>query len=497
MEQANQFYYSILSVFLFSLVINAYLQIKKFKQNYYSDFYWILAILSLIISSISYILAPKISYSLLTVANSLTFTSSLCIAFLFKSWNQKTTQKITKIILTTIIYSIFFEYIRIKDDFIIRSYFTIITLATIIAWQVTEILRFIKKNKSIHLTLIITILAIQLLMALLRLNSINTPEFTPAKNIYQENEYGLALRIIWSSSFLLLFIFIGNFFYEQLLIKEISTAEKLKIKQSKLNQKTHENKEITVLLKERETLIESLVLANKNSVTGALSASIAHELNQPIGAIQLNTEFIQMQLESNTLNNSNLSDFIKNISRDNQRASKIINALKDIFKNKEIQTAPTNINELIESLIPIIQLRAKNNSIKIDIDLRSKSITMINSNEFQQVILNLINNAIEALIDLSLLEKKITIQTLDIKDHLELRVSDNGKGIPEKLKNNLFSLMKTSKDSGMGLGLWLTKHIIERHNGEISYTTAPEKTEFLIKLPIAITDQYKSLTKKS
>ena len=109
---------------------------------------------------------------------------------------------------------------------------------------------------------------------------------------------------------------------------------------------------------------------------------------------------------------------------------------------------------------------------------------MLNESEFQQVILNLINNAIEALIDQQLEQKKITIRTVDANNHLCLSIIDNGPGVPKKLEENLFALMNTSKPSGTGLGLWLSKRIVERHYGDISYHhLKPGHVEFLIKLP--------------
>jgi len=125
------------------------------------------------------------------------------------------------------------------------------------------------------------------------------------------------------------------------------------------------------------------------------------------------------------------------------------------------------------------------NNIELELKLEANSTIRLNKSEFQQVILNLVNNSIDALNNLQRIDKRITIQTREIDDYLELSVIDNGVGVPKELEASLFMLMKTNKQSGMGLGLWLSKHIVDRHNGQISYQkNQDDYIQFLIKLPL-------------
>jgi signal transduction histidine kinase len=96
-----------------------------------------------------------------------------------------------------------------------------------------------------------------------------------------------------------------------------------------------------------------------------------------------------------------------------------------------------------------------------------------------------LNNSIEALSNATQAKKVIQIQTKVFGNYVELKISDNGPGIPDQLKASIFDLMKTNKKQGMGLGLWLCKHIIDRHQGRISYQPSElGGAEFLIQLPI-------------
>ncbi len=484
MEKANQIFYLILGIFVLSLCLNAYLEFKKSKAENNTNYYWLSALVLLALSCVFFTIAPNTDYFFLTLANTMSLASWICIAFLFRSWNHPHKKIEHLLILLLIGYAIYFEHLRIQDSFIDRTYLVITTLGSTMAYQAKQIYTLIKNNKSIHLKFIFLIIIFQLSIIVARLLSTINENYPHVSNIYQEDGYNLTLRMVWYSTFLLLFIFIANYNYEQLLISECKITEQLKKKREKLNQKTKENKVIRQLLEERETLINSLIKANKTATTGALSASIAHELSQPICAIKLNSDFLKTQISSNNLDYASLEQTINTINNDNQRAAKIIHTLKGIFQQLKVETTPTDLNTLIESLLPIFLATVKNNNIELELNLNASTRIMLNESEFQQVILNLINNAIEALIDQQLEQKKITIRTVDANNHLCLSIIDNGPGVPKKLEENLFALMNTSKPSGTGLGLWLSKRIVERHYGDISYHhLKPGHVEFLIKLP--------------
>jgi C4-dicarboxylate-specific signal transduction histidine kinase len=227
------------------------------------------------------------------------------------------------------------------------------------------------------------------------------------------------------------------------------------------------------------------LIANKTAATGALSASIAHELNQPVAAISLNTEFIQRKLNEGETDPNGLKEVITHIQQDNHRIAKIVSTLRDIFKQEEIKTSDIHLDELIEQIKPIIMPQVRDMKTDLKFDLNVNQSIPLNSNEISQVIINLLNNSIEALSNTNQSNKEIQIQTRVFGNYVELKISDNGPGIPDQLKASIFDLMKTNKKQGMGLGLWLCKHIINRHQGRISYQqSALGGAEFLIQLPI-------------
>ena len=236
---------------------------------------------------------------------------------------------------------------------------------------------------------------------------------------------------------------------------------------------------------ERELLIGSLLKANKTSVTGALSASIAHELNQPLAASSLNIQFLQKKLNDGDLSATTHAQVLDTLMADNQRASSIIRSLRGIFSDQKVGVERIVFVALMDSIVNILksELTAQNIQLKFSIDPELR--IQVNRDELQQVMLNLVGNAIQALSTINQSTKIISIRGRYISEGVEISVSDNGVGVPLASQEHLFDLLTSNKSKGMGLGLWLCKHIITRHGGKIFYRN-PENggAQFVIQLPL-------------
>jgi signal transduction histidine kinase len=230
-----------------------------------------------------------------------------------------------------------------------------------------------------------------------------------------------------------------------------------------------ENQSISQLLKEKEQLIHNLLRANKTICTGALSAAIAHELNQPLGANTLNIQFLKMKLERNELNSDVGAEALNQLESDNERASNIIRSLRSIFLEPAIDFQPLNLTLLIESVMLIVQPDLTKNNIKTLLMLPPNIVAPINDGEIRQVILNLLINAIQAVITPDQSHRKIIIETHVQADVVQFKITNSGLGIAADLQPHLFNLLNEGRKEGMGFGLWLCKHIIARHGGKIWY----------------------------
>jgi signal transduction histidine kinase len=230
----------------------------------------------------------------------------------------------------------------------------------------------------------------------------------------------------------------------------------------------------------------SLVKANKTVATGALSASIAHELNQPLTTIRLNGQLLRQILQNQELSNDEAKTIVEEILGENERAAKIISSLRAIFSGNAAAQSEIDATPLIRKSLGLLAREIEKHHIRLDLQLEEDLRVAIPEDELYQVLLNLLLNSIEALQDPSMArERVITVEAKRHGSEAQICISDTGLGVKSGMEAVLFEILSTSKNSGMGVGLWLCKYIVERHAGEIAYTpSASGGAAFIITLPI-------------
>ena len=224
--------------------------------------------------------------------------------------------------------------------------------------------------------------------------------------------------------------------------------------------------------------------ANKTAATGALSASIAHELNQPLGASNLNIQFLKMKLEKGVINPELGKEILDSLEEDNKRAATIVKSLRSIFTDSEASSQEAQLDDLISKVLDIVKPELKSKNIQIQLRVDDDLAIKVNPAEIEQLILNLLNNAIQALANSGTLQRRIAIEAMKASNSVQFSISDNGTGVPADFKSHLFELLSTTRQTGMGLGLWLCKHIVTRYDGSIHYEDAiGGGARFVVKLP--------------
>ena len=161
-----------------------------------------------------------------------------------------------------------------------------------------------------------------------------------------------------------------------------------------------------------------------------------------------------------------------------------VRSLRSIFSDEKLVSEVVQFSELMNSIIGIARPELQMKQIRLQLDFDQSLVLQIHRSELQQVLLNLINNAILALSKSSIEDKSIVIEGKQREEGVEDSVSDNGPGLSGESREHLFELLSASTHQGMGLGLWLCKHIIERHGGKIWYEKAPSGgAKFVFTLP--------------
>jgi PAS domain S-box-containing protein len=250
-----------------------------------------------------------------------------------------------------------------------------------------------------------------------------------------------------------------------------------------------ENEAIARLLKEKEHLVTTMLHDNSSVVTDALSASIAHELNQPLGASSLNIQFLKRQLERDELPPSLNREILNNLDDDNQRAANFIKSLRSIFLDSTPASSVLDLNAQIQEVLGILRSAISAANISLDLQFSAGLHVVIQKNDLQKVLLNIINNAIESLragssTSGSNESNTITLSSSRVGESVFLSVTDNGRGIPTEQSPSLFELLAGNQDKATGVGLWLCQHIIHRYAGKI-WHEQPNTTgcRFVIELP--------------
>lgn len=247
------------------------------------------------------------------------------------------------------------------------------------------------------------------------------------------------------------------------------------------------SEDLSALLSEREEIIRQLTLSNKSAGMGALVASIAHELNQPLTTIVLKTELIESHLQRNRDPQAALAEAHKLadlIREDTRHAAAIIRTLRSMFATGKGEYVRFDLVALVQDVVNIVRAHAKRCDIRLEMDFSQPLMLTADATQLQQVVLNLLNNAIDARVENAAEPSCITISGQLRPGWVDLRIADNGCGITEAQKTDVFALFKTSKSQGMGVGLWLSKSIVESHGGALTFESeAGQGTVFLLALP--------------
>ena len=273
--------------------------------------------------------------------------------------------------------------------------------------------------------------------------------------------------------------------------KKMALAHELTLTNERADEIQRTSLILKQLLEEREEIIRQLTLFNKTAGMGALVASLAHELNQPLSVIQTNAGMIELVLndhESKLDQDPRIDRAMTGLRKANHRAATIISTLRNMFGNGRKTISSFDFNELVNDVLLLCQPTFNRQGIQVQIQLHSEALIFTgDKSQLQQVLLNLITNAIEAFPATFEGLKKITIQTNIESNRIVMSVADNGVGISPEIEAVVFELLRTNKESGMGIGLWLSKTIIDSHQGNISFTThVNQGTRFVMTLPLTL-----------
>jgi PAS domain S-box-containing protein len=212
-------------------------------------------------------------------------------------------------------------------------------------------------------------------------------------------------------------------------------------------------------------------LAHVTRVTtlSALTASIAHEVNQPLSGIITNASTGLRMLDADPPNIEGARETVRRTLRDGNRASDVITRLRALFSKKEFTLEVLDLNEAAREVIALVLSDLQRNRIMLQSELAADLPHVTGDRiQLQQVILNLVRNASEAMVDVRDRPRELLLKTeTEAGEHVRLTVRDTGVGLPPQSLNSLFDPFHTTKSGGMGIGLFVSASIIQRHQGRL------------------------------
>ena len=396
----------------------------------------------------------------IVLGNLLLLCSAVEALLLYRSWRLLSDIFIERYIWLGVAATItYLTYLQFYGTFSDRVTWMTSIAIFLYGWQVLELFR----NKSVdgvfQRRAIIVLLAISSGLLFIRSQVV-------AGNIGKEYTSFLTEGIItvviqwgWCTLVIFNYLVIGSVYIERNLREQIRLAKELETSE-KVNTRLKD------LLADKNALLKRLSMAEKTGMFGALASSLAHELNQPLCATKLNIDTLK-QVVNDQHQSHLMFEILDNLEKDNLRIEKIIQRVDKLFRRGSSVFTDIRLTQLVNDCCDLLSKDMEKLGITTHINVDS-SITIVGDHgQLETVILNLLGNARDALQNANY-ARTINIDTALDNQSVRFSITDNGPGIETSTPEQLFDPFYTTKENGMGIGLWLTKSIIEHHNATIT-----------------------------
>jgi len=222
------------------------------------------------------------------------------------------------------------------------------------------------------------------------------------------------------------------------------------------------------------------------NLMGEMAAGIAHEINQPLGAISTYAQAAKRILEREQPGMQTLIDVCTKIDEQALRAGRVLENLRKFIRKQEIRSEPIDVNKTVVDVLNLIEADAHAEGIRVGLRLGT-GLPVVNANavQLQQVVLNLTRNAVDAMRDSTGKDRGIEVVTERTdKGAIRISVADHGPGVPRQLGENIFHPFVTTKREGLGVGLAISRTIVQSYGGSLAYRDNPAGGAiFVVELP--------------
>jgi signal transduction histidine kinase len=459
------------ALLILGLSISAFLDLKVNSQM---TNYWRGSLVLIAAGYSFFATAPFVDKFFLTLANTSIFATGVTLGFLFRRWNTTISNRLKIIsIFAVFIFFFLFEYTRINGTFQQRVVLIMSVLSFCVIWHIYELARLQKNEPSFFGKLLIAFSLLSLICYWIRIFVVTRGSDSSYIDIFSENVISFGTRWGVMAADVLTFIAINGYYMEKAwaseknaLSMELVKSNKIIALNEELKNADHLNNELSLVLLEKNRLLTSLSSSVKSSRAGIMASSFVHEINQSLTAARLNAEFLLAVADKppdEKFIKSNLNYLINDIDK----ISTIITNVKRVFHNNHTDFKDVSLASIVESVVELVKDECELKNIDLSFNVDSQLIVSGNQSQLEMVVLNLLNNAIDSL-DAYDGKRLIAISSSKVDGNIHLSIEDSGMGVPLELQEKIFDLFRTTKNDGMGFGLWLSRAVMDNHRGSLS-----------------------------
>jgi signal transduction histidine kinase len=245
-----------------------------------------------------------------------------------------------------------------------------------------------------------------------------------------------------------------------------------------------ESRQAEALLRQQQ---EKFQMTARLIAVGEMASAIAHELNQPLAAIANYNMGCVRRLRAGNVDTAALLEAMEKAAAQAERASQIVQRVRALVARRPPELVACRINDIVRGIASIIELEAAEIGARVELEL-AEDVPEVQADRIlmEQVILNLAHNAMDALREVDLEQRRLRIRSQLADSTVEVEVQDEGSGIDPSIEANMFKPFFSTKPEGMGLGLHICRSILEAHRGHLWVTRNPERgASFHFSLPVA------------
>lgn len=465
----------VLSIIMMGLFFIARANYGRLGQ---SSKYWSIAIvcdaLGLVLMGLLFLVISDFDHSNLlgTVSNTLLFASIVYQSASIRALNVEISRAATwRMLALIVVFAVLWDTARMTVDTNTRVMIFAVYALVALLWQMRELNKH--QGESSQIKMIRYLVIGEIIFVVLRFFAVAAVNI---RIVHVEELPILGLFTLWVHYGLKVVVYGGLVAY---------WTEDLAKQKAKVDLESQQFKELS---ERQEKIIADLGRLNKAATAGVLAASIAHELSQPLQSLTLNIKLSMDEMQTQAPNSQFVLETLHEQSLSVTRMAEVINTMRGMFTEVEVDEIKVDLFEMIERLAVLVSTQATKRGVAIAYENQGKGLIRVRPPELQQVLLNLIGNAFDALTQAKTLNPKIRVSVSNDGPWVTCCVEDNGPGISDAMHSDMFKFLKTTKTTGMGLGLWLCKYIVERNHGEIvAGRSSLGGAKFIIKLPAAST----------